>query len=139
MVDWEDVAIRQLSEYLNDAGVGTGRMMSRVYDGVRQELKRRRSFREVLEEENFVVTGATAKKDVVSLKLGCGMSLDKRFPSYRIMKDWCPFKYKGIECGCTSSLATCNKTLSDCRKRNNSQRFGGCPTIPQGGLYVRNK
>lgn len=51
MVDWEDVAIRQLSEYLNDAGVGTGRMMSRVYDGVRQELKRRRSFREVLEEE----------------------------------------------------------------------------------------
>lgn len=51
LVDWEDVAIRQLSEYLNDAGVGTGRMMSRVYDGVRQELKRRRSFREVLEEE----------------------------------------------------------------------------------------
>lgn len=94
---------------------------------------------EVLEEENFVVTGVTSKKDVVTFKLGCGMSLDKRFPTYRIMKDWCPFKYKGVECGCTSSLPTCNKTLTDCRKRNNSKRFGGCPTIPQGGLYARNK
>lgn len=94
---------------------------------------------EILEEENFVVTGSTAKKDVISLKLGCSMSLDKRFPSYRIMKDWCPFKYKGIECGCTSPLATCNKTITDCRERGNSQRFGGCPTVPQGGLYARNK
>lgn len=94
---------------------------------------------EILEEENFVVTGSTAKKDVISLKLGCSMSLDKRFPSYRIMKDWCPFKYKGIECGCTSPLATCNKTIIDCRERGNSQRFGGCPTVPQGGLYARNK
>lgn len=92
---------------------------------------------EILEEENFVVTGATAKKDVITLKLGCGMSLDKRYPTYRIMKDWCPFKYKGVECGCTSNKTTCNKTLTDCRERNNSKRFGGCPTVPQGGLYVR--
>lgn len=93
---------------------------------------------EILEEENFVITGATAKKDAITIKLGCGMSLDKRFPNYRIMKDWCPFKYKGIRCGCTSSEKTCNKTLTDCRKRNNSERFGGCPTVPQGGLYARN-
>lgn len=95
---------------------------------------------EILQEENFVVTGATSKKDAISLKLGCGMSMNKRYPNVRIMKDWCPYKYKGVRCGCTSTeYDTCNKSLSDCRKRGNNTRFGGEPTIPQGGLYARNK
>lgn len=95
---------------------------------------------EILDEENFVIVSATTKKDTIDIKLGCGITLDKRFPSYRIMKDWCPFKFKGTECGCTNAqFASCGKSLTDCRKRGNSKRFGGCPTIPQGGLYARNK
>ncbi len=95
---------------------------------------------EILQEENFVITGATCKKDVISLKLGCGMSMSKRYPNVRIMKDWCPYKYKGTRCGCISTAySSCNKTLSDCRLRGNNTRFGGEPTIPQGGLYARNK
>lgn len=121
---------------------GTIQKILEAYDGangakVKAAVINTNLSNEILEEENFVVTGATAKKDVITLKLGCGMSLDKRYPTYRIMKDWCPFKYKGVECGCTSSKTTCNKTLTDCRERNNSKRFGGCPTVPQGGLYVR--
>lgn len=121
---------------------GTIQKILEAYDGangakVKAAVINTNLSNEILEEENFVVTGATAKKDVITLKLGCGMSLDKRYPTYRIMKDWCPFKYKGVECGCTSNKTTCNKTLTDCRERNNSKRFGGCPTVPQGGLYVR--
>lgn len=121
---------------------GTIQKILEAYDGangakVKAAVINTNLSNEILEEENFVVTGATAKKDVITLKLGCGMSLDKRYPTYRIMKDWCPFKYKSVECGCTSSKTTCNKTLTDCRERNNSKRFGGCPTVPQGGLYVR--
>lgn len=92
---------------------------------------------EILQEEHFVIAGATAKKDYVSIKLGCGASLDRRYPNVRIMKDWCPFKFKGVRCGYKGPLTTCNKTLTDCRERGNNTRFGGEPTIPQGGLYAR--
>lgn len=92
---------------------------------------------EILQEEHFVIAGATTKKDYVSIKLGCGASLDRRYPNVRIMKDWCPFKFKGVRCGYKGSLTTCNKTLTDCRERGNNTRFGGEPTIPQGGLYAR--
>lgn len=92
---------------------------------------------EILQEEHFVIAGATTKKDYVSIKLGCGASLDRRYPNVRIMKDWCPFKFKGVRCGYKGPLTTCNKTLTDCRERGNNTRFGGEPTIPQGGLYAR--
>lgn len=92
---------------------------------------------EILQEEHFVIAGATAKKDYVSIKLGCGASLDRRYPNVRIMKDWCPFKFKGVRCGYKGPITTCNKTLTDCRERGNNTRFGGEPTIPQGGLYAR--
>ena len=92
---------------------------------------------EILHEEHFVIAGVTTKKDYVSIKLGCGASLDRRYPNVRIMKDWCPFKFKGVRCGYKGPLTTCNKTLTDCRERGNNTRFGGEPTIPQGGLYAR--
>ena len=92
---------------------------------------------EILQEEHFVIAGATTKKDYVSIKLGCGASLDRRYPNVRIMKDWCPFKFNGVRCGYKGPLTTCNKTLTDCRERGNNTRFGGEPTIPQGGLYAR--
>lgn len=33
------------------------------------------------------------------------------------------------------SFTTCNRTLKDCRTRNNSARFGGFASIPMGGIY----
>ena len=88
-------------------------------------------------EENFVVTGTTADSNNVTFKLGTDFLFTKRFPNTRILKDYCPFKYKGKRCGYTGNLETCEKTLADCRLHNNNVRFGGEPTIPQGGLYVR--
>ena len=55
------------------------------------------------------------------------------------MKDFCPFKFKGVQCGYKGDETECNKTLSRCRALGNSVRFGGEPTIPQGGLYASNK
>lgn len=90
----------------------------------------------VLEQENFVVISATTNRDKATFKLGPGFSMYRRFPLTRNMKDFCPFKFKGIECG-YSGTGTCNKTLNNCRKLGNSERFGGTPTVPQGGLYAR--
>ena len=88
-------------------------------------------------EENFVVVGTSADRQNVTFKLGTDFAFTRRFPNTRILKDYCPFRYKGIQCGYNGNLLTCDKTLADCRNHGNSVRFGGEPTIPQGGLYVR--
>lgn len=87
-------------------------------------------------EEYFSVKSTQVTESKVTFTLGNSYPPKARRPFRRYMKNNCPFKYKGLECGCTSSLPTCNHTLPDCRARNNSKRFGGFPGIPQGGLYV---
>lgn len=92
------------------------------------------SFAEI--EEEFVVQHTTCDNQWVTFELGGDSILNSRFPPRRILKNRCPFVYKGIECGATSILTTCPKTLEACDERKNSIRFGGEPGIPQGGLYV---
>lgn len=87
-------------------------------------------------EEYFVITGAEANVNNVVFTLGTDFSFARRFPLVRIMKDFCPFTFKGVQCGYTGSATECNRTLSRCRQLGNSVRFGGEPTIPQGGLYA---
>ena len=87
-------------------------------------------------EEYFSVKATTVTEAKVSFTLGNAYPAKSRRPYRRYMKNNCPFKYKGVMCGATSELASCNHTLSDCRVRKNSTRFGGFPGIPQGGLYV---
>lgn len=87
-------------------------------------------------EEYFSVKATTVTESKVSFTLGNAYPAKARRPYRRYMKNNCPFKYKGVMCGASSSHASCNHTLKDCRARGNSTRFGGFPGIPQGGLYV---
>jgi lambda family phage minor tail protein L len=87
-------------------------------------------------EELFMVTSMKVDAKWVTFKLGVGYPSGARRPLRRLLKNFCPFKYKGIECGCMSSLTTCNHNLADCRVRGNSKRFGGEPGIPSGGFYI---
>lgn len=89
-------------------------------------------------EEFFIVTGSSADSEWVVFTLGTDFSFTRRYPPVRIMKDYCPFKFKSIECGYNGTETACNKTLGRCRELNNSLRFGGEPSIPQGGLYASN-
>lgn len=91
---------------------------------------------EVADEAYYVVSSCVSAKDVVSMTLGSGVSLTRRWPRERVLKDYCQYKYKGCRCGYTGDQEECRRTLTDCRAHNNSGRFGGEPTIPQGGLYV---
>ena len=90
-------------------------------------------------EEFFVITGVTCDAEWVTFTLGTDFSFTRRFPPVRIMKDYCPFKFKGLECGYKGSADKCNKTLARCRELGNNVRFGGEATIPQGGLYASNR
>lgn len=121
---------RALQNYLEQIGGGVGSKVTfRVVHSEHLDILTP----EIIEE--FSIQHVTADKDWVVFTLGAGDPLMKRFPPRRFLRNFCPFKYKGIECGATSLLTTCNRTLTDCRTRNNSIRFGGFPTIAQGGFY----
>lgn len=87
-------------------------------------------------EEHFVVNKTDVNQQKINFSLGTEYSSRTRRPPQRYMKNNCPFKYKGPRCGCTSSLASCNHTLTDCRLRNNSVRYGGFQGIDQKGVYI---
>lgn len=91
-------------------------------------------------EEVFSVQGVSTSAQWVDFRLGPDFTTSQRFPTYRFMKNFCPWRYGGIECGVSEGMKntypTCNKTLENCRERENAERFGGEPALP-GGLYVR--
>lgn len=88
-------------------------------------------------EEIFSVTKTSVNSKWVTFTLGMNYPSGARRPLRRFMKNFCPFKFKGIECGATTTAYTsCKKTLTECRARGNSTRFGGEPGIPAGGFYL---
>lgn len=87
-------------------------------------------------EEIFSVEDTTVTEQYVKFSLGNAYPASSRRPVGVYKKNACPYKYKGVECACTSELTDCDHTLTACRARGNSKRFGGFAGIPQGGLYV---
>ncbi|SEP36817.1 DUF1833 family protein [Propionispora vibrioides] len=89
-------------------------------------------------EEVFTVQSTTCDSQWITFYLGCEISIQRRFPPRRVLKNFCAWRdqYKGIECGYNGSLAECDGTLQACRLRGNSVRYGGEPSIPEGGLYA---
>lgn len=89
-------------------------------------------------EEVFTVQSTTCDNQWITFYLGCEISIQRRFPPRRVLKNFCAWRdqYKGIECGYNGPLAECDGTLQACRLRGNSVRYGGEPSIPEGGLYA---
>lgn len=89
-------------------------------------------------EEFFTINSSTCDSKWATFYLGCDMSVQLRFPFRRVLKHFCAWRdnYKGIECGYNGPLAECDGTLQSCRDRANAARYGGEPSIPEGGLYA---
>ena len=87
-------------------------------------------------EECWAITQVASDETWVTFTLGADYPVTSRRPIWRFLKNFCPFEYKGVECGSTSSMPDCNHSLVHCRARGNSTRYGGEPAIPQGGLYA---
>lgn len=87
-------------------------------------------------EEYYVVTECKVNEQWVTFTLGNEYSARTRRPLYRYMKNNCPFAYKGLRCGYSGGIASCQHTLQDCRNHGNSERFGGFPGIDQKGVYI---
>lgn len=89
-------------------------------------------------EMTFDVIGTVADDMWIEFTLGAPNPLRKRFPLYRYISDKCRYvgNYKGVECSATSTLATCNGTLTDCDARGNSSRFGGFIGLGKGNIRI---
>lgn len=82
----------------------------------------------------FVIEVKTDNK-WVTFTLGSENSILRRAPRGRMVKNFCNFRYKGQRCQYSGALSTCDKTLTDCRKHNNSSRFGGFPGVGSTAIY----
>ncbi|CVK21018.1 MULTISPECIES: hypothetical protein [Sporomusa] len=89
-------------------------------------------------EEIFTVESTTCDSKWVNFYLGSDISTQLRFPFRRVLKNFCAWRdqYKGLECGYAGALPACDGTLQSCRARGNAVRYGGEPSIPEGGLYA---
>ena len=125
--------MRQVQQYIRPIGGGIGCEVilsvvhSKHLDIVEPDL-----------QLNFVVEESSADENWVYFTLGGDIVNSNRFPPRRIIKDFCPFQFKGIECGYAGPFTTCNKTLANCTNLLNSSRFGGEFSLPYEGIYASN-
>lgn len=57
-------------------------------------------------------------------------------PKRRFIKNYCYWKFKGIECAYAGVGTSCDKSLSQCKAYGNSARFGGFPGVGIGGIRL---
>lgn len=63
--------------------------------------------------------------------------IDVMLPLGAYNRNYCRWKFKSTECGYVGAESVCNKTKQDCRdNKNNVQRYGGFPSIPQRRLFT---
>lgn len=90
---------------------------------------------------SFKITGCKIDSTWATFTLGGAHPYDKRVPQYRLIKNYCPFRFanetEGL-CGYDAEEGeTCNKTLAACRAKGNAHRFGGTPGVGSGkGFYA---
>ena len=89
-------------------------------------------------EEHYRITKLTVTEQWVTATVGTSYNPHSRRPEGKYVKNSCRYKeFAGPECGYKGTAYTsCNRTLSDCRARGCSKRFGGFPGVDQGGIYV---
>jgi len=76
------------------------------------------------------VQKVTCTKKLVSFKLGLSNPLLVSFPSWKFHGSICQYaQFKGELCGYTGALTTCDRTLTNCLERANTERFGAQPGL----------
>lgn len=61
-------------------------------------------------------------------------SIEHECPS-RTFSQFCPWKFKGEDCGYAGAATECNKSWARCSELGNTNRFGGFRFIPHSGTY----
>jgi len=89
--------------------------------------------------DTFYIDSYTADQNIVEFTLSSKFDvLDVNIPSRKFLRNFCQWKFKGVECGYGGAETSCTKIKNDCETvKNNLVRFGGFPSIPQQRTYVQ--
>jgi lambda family phage minor tail protein L len=86
---------------------------------------------------NYDIIDSHSDSKWVTFILGSGSPYRMRFPKNRVMRNFCPFLFKGARCKYSGEETSCDRSLYTCRNiMNNSENFGGAPGIGRRGVYV---
>jgi lambda family phage minor tail protein L len=96
---------------------------------------------EAVVTETYWIGGYTADQENVMFTLTSKFDLlEVTLPLRKYTRNQCAWKYNESECGVSSAIytlySTCPRTLAACRIRQNSERFGGFPSIPQRNIFI---
>jgi lambda family phage minor tail protein L len=81
-------------------------------------------------EVYFIDRRKSESRDMVEFELAAAFDLaGVRAPKRQVIASICPWVYKSAECGYSGALATCAKSLADCRTH-----FGSNAQLPFGGF-----
>jgi len=82
--------------------------------------------------DSYIANEQVAEFNLLPKVDALGVTLPRRTYS----RNYCQWRFKGIECGYAGSETECNKTKQRCKELNNYKRYGGFPSIPVRVLYV---
>jgi phage-related protein len=72
------------------------------------------------------VQSANVTRKQVSIKLGLINPIMLSYPSWKFHGNLCQYtEFKGLLCGYSGALTTCDRTFAQCLARDNIERFGG--------------
>lgn len=84
---------------------------------------------------DFEVLSSSYNSMWITFKCGASNPLRRRFLD-KYFANHCNWQYKSVECASTSTDLTCERTITACRAKNNSTRFGGYPGLDSNGLRL---
>lgn len=84
----------------------------------------------------YTIMSAEVSDEWVTFSLGGPNPLRQRFPAHIYVAKYCNWIFKSVECKYTGPDATCDRSLEDCKLKNNRANFGGFPGLDASGLRV---
>lgn len=83
-------------------------------------------------EESFELSDFSIDNEWASFNLGAISLFSLEYPTRKMIKDFCGFKFKSSRCGYAGSAMECDKSLACCKRLGNSENFGGFVGIGGG-------
>lgn len=83
-------------------------------------------------EEVFILESFSTDSNWASFTFSAKSTFTVRYPSRRILQNFCSWKFKSTKCAYSGTGTSCDKSIKQCRIYNNSIRFGGFPGISKG-------
>lgn len=91
---------------------------------------------EPIKQITFSLSQPTTNSETATFTMTSASPFSIIVPKRRYVKQYCYWKFKGIECGYSGTATTCNKSLTQCKEYSNSGRFGGFPGVGIGGIRL---